>query len=303
MPKCVMIKNFSVNLDRDDMCYEDLKIKIPVNYKNKSSGEIKAFLKNQGIITTKSTKRNCSDTIVRLVDNSSNHSLLIEKNNKLEIRNIKDMVKLYTIENEIYKYNFPHHKELLSDIDILDIINRKIGNLYLNAEDDFKTSLDYSLNDTSKLEQSILRENYNIIKKNFEERISLTFSYIVYYADIIGKIGLSILLSFIFIVVIVLIINCLNRKNQKVVLIENRKEPIKINDRVLNKDFKQYRINEENKTLIIKNQNIENKTESDLKETNKTAIKNNVRLENRRENKRNNSNYNQLKLKKNRLIK
>ena len=107
--------------------------------------------------------------------------------------------------------------------------------------------------------------DYNIIKKNFEKRISLTFSYVVYYADMIGKIGLSILLSFIFIVVIVLIIYCSNRKKQNIVLIENRKEPIKINDRILNKDFKQYKISEENETLIIKNQNIGNKTESKFK--------------------------------------
>lgn len=133
LPKCVRINEFELDLNRDDKCYEDLKIKINITNEN-TTNTISGFLTISNIFKMNSKTINCSITIVRHFYNTFNNSYcLLLKNNTIQRRRVK-LAKLFSLENEQFKINFPHYRELLTDKEIIrSVINNKIA-------EEFKTN-------------------------------------------------------------------------------------------------------------------------------------------------------------------
>ena len=89
-------------------------MKVTVPYSNKTV-DIAAFLNKAHVVTLYSKERRCNESIIRVIEEAKEtFSLLIELKNKIFYKKIPLTARLYPIENEIFKYNFPHFKELLT---------------------------------------------------------------------------------------------------------------------------------------------------------------------------------------------
>ena len=123
IPKCFKLEKFELDANRDTQCYKDIKVRVTIVNSNKSNA-IPGYLNKENIITMKSMQRNCNESIARLIEENGNYSALMDINNNIYKKAISHTVRLYPIENEILKYNFPHYKELLNEIDLTEIIIR-----------------------------------------------------------------------------------------------------------------------------------------------------------------------------------
>ena len=242
LPKCVVLNNFTIDTNRDKICYKDLKIKVSVPHLNKTVGEVHAFLNKANVITSSSKERKCNESIIRIIENkSNNYSLLIELNNKVLYQRVPRTARLYPIENEIFKYNFPHYKELLTDIDIANIIIRKRADDG-NRVSDFKTISE--IKDKNSANSSI-SEFLNDANKMLIQKSGIIANYVT---NLFSNVYKTIVFSALCIVIILVLI---------AIIIIFRKFS-------LMSKFKRYRIN--NNKVEIKNENIEMEIREQLKE-------------------------------------
>jgi hypothetical protein len=205
-------------------------------------GEVHAFLNKANVITSSSKERKCNESIIRIIENkSNNYSLLIELNNKVLYQRVPRTARLYPIENEIFKYNFPHYKELLTDIDIANIIIRKRADDG-NRVSDFKTISE--IKDKNSANSSI-SEFLNDANKMLIQKSGIIANYVT---NLFSNVYKTIVFSALCIVIILVLI---------AIIIIFRKFS-------LMSKFKRYRIN--NNKVEIKNENIEMEIREQLKE-------------------------------------
>ena len=164
LPKCIVLNNFTLDSERDEKCYNDLKVKVTIPYSNKTVGDIAAFLNKAHVVTLYSKERRCNESIIRVIEEAKEtYSLLIELKNKISYKKIPLTARLYPIENEIFKYNFPHYKELLTDIDLANIIiSKRASRETLLSKDDSKS--------LSRTQNSTISKFFNDISTELGEK-------------------------------------------------------------------------------------------------------------------------------------
>jgi hypothetical protein len=119
LPKCQIINE--IILINSSECFEDVKIKI--NGYNKI-----LFLNENKIITNNSKPRNCSETIIRKLNNK----LIIEKDNQITIKNMEESVDLDILEKKMININFPHYAELIEQHELVEIYGELLDNKIKN---------------------------------------------------------------------------------------------------------------------------------------------------------------------------
>lgn len=116
------------------------------------------------MVTLYSKERRCNESIIRVIEEAKEtYSLLIELKNKISYKKIPLTARLYPIENEIFKYNFPHYKELLTDIDLANIIiSKRASRETLLSKDDSKS--------LSRTQNSTISKFFNDISTELGEK-------------------------------------------------------------------------------------------------------------------------------------